>query len=289
MIYSDVEVLRRAHQLFVGNSWHPTLDAGTAPHRGLLQRTAPQPQSGAWRLPTRGGRQPATTFLGGPHGRRGRRGHRRRTPGSSRGRSAHQGRPRRGPCRCDAYPDDADGAARGRAPPSGPTAHATGPRLVGPLAGATALRGAPGAALPHDAPSRSRFAAAVVQRPRRNRGACRVVASGTPIRLGRDGSRRVRLFRVGPMVVCASGCPPRPHHLSADKRRDTGVPLAGPAGRSRIPARRTRAAGHRHQSGRRGSVFGCFGANQSAGQQRCGAPAAVTRNDRPLTRARRRG
>jgi cell wall-associated NlpC family hydrolase len=40
VIYSDVEVLRRAHQLFVGNSWHPTLDAGTAPHRGLLQRTA---------------------------------------------------------------------------------------------------------------------------------------------------------------------------------------------------------------------------------------------------------
>lgn len=37
---SDVEALSRAHQMFTGTTWHPTLDAGTAPYRSLLQRAA---------------------------------------------------------------------------------------------------------------------------------------------------------------------------------------------------------------------------------------------------------
>ena len=40
MIDSDIEVLSRAHRLFAGSTWHPTLDAGTAHHQGLLQRAA---------------------------------------------------------------------------------------------------------------------------------------------------------------------------------------------------------------------------------------------------------
>jgi cell wall-associated NlpC family hydrolase len=40
MIESDVDVLSRAHQMFVGSTRHPTLDAGTAHYRGLLRRAA---------------------------------------------------------------------------------------------------------------------------------------------------------------------------------------------------------------------------------------------------------
>ncbi len=40
MIQSEVEVLSRAHQMFAGSTWHPTLDAGTAHYRSLLQRAA---------------------------------------------------------------------------------------------------------------------------------------------------------------------------------------------------------------------------------------------------------
>jgi cell wall-associated NlpC family hydrolase len=36
VIHSEVEMLSRAHQLFAGSTWPPTLDAGTAPHRGSL-------------------------------------------------------------------------------------------------------------------------------------------------------------------------------------------------------------------------------------------------------------
>ncbi len=40
MIHNDLEVLSRAHQLFAGNGWPATLDAGTAHYRSLFQRTA---------------------------------------------------------------------------------------------------------------------------------------------------------------------------------------------------------------------------------------------------------
>ena len=40
MIENEVEVLSLAHQLFAGGTRHPTLDAGTAPYRGLLRRAA---------------------------------------------------------------------------------------------------------------------------------------------------------------------------------------------------------------------------------------------------------
>jgi peptidoglycan DL-endopeptidase CwlO len=40
VIENEVEVLRRAHQLFAGDTWPPALDAGTAPYRRLLQRAA---------------------------------------------------------------------------------------------------------------------------------------------------------------------------------------------------------------------------------------------------------
>jgi peptidoglycan DL-endopeptidase CwlO len=40
VIESDIEALSRAHQLFAGSTRHPTLDAGTAHYRGLLQRAA---------------------------------------------------------------------------------------------------------------------------------------------------------------------------------------------------------------------------------------------------------
>ncbi len=40
MIESEVDVLSRAHQMFAGSSWHPTLDAGTARHDRLLQHAA---------------------------------------------------------------------------------------------------------------------------------------------------------------------------------------------------------------------------------------------------------
>lgn len=38
MTESEIEVLTRAHRLFAGNTNQPTLDAGAAPYRGLLQR-----------------------------------------------------------------------------------------------------------------------------------------------------------------------------------------------------------------------------------------------------------
>ncbi len=38
MTESEIEVLTRAHRLFAGNASRPSLDAGTAPYRGLLQR-----------------------------------------------------------------------------------------------------------------------------------------------------------------------------------------------------------------------------------------------------------
>ncbi|MFZ1174997.1 MAG: NlpC/P60 family protein, partial [Mycobacterium sp.] len=40
MIQSEVEVLSRAHEMLAGSTWRPTLDAGTAPYRSLLQRAA---------------------------------------------------------------------------------------------------------------------------------------------------------------------------------------------------------------------------------------------------------
>ena len=40
MIHSEVEVLSRAHQLFAGSTWHPTLEPGTAHYRNLLLRAA---------------------------------------------------------------------------------------------------------------------------------------------------------------------------------------------------------------------------------------------------------
>lgn len=40
MIESEVEALSRAHQMFAGSTRRPTLDAGTAHYRGLLQRAA---------------------------------------------------------------------------------------------------------------------------------------------------------------------------------------------------------------------------------------------------------
>ena len=40
MINGEVEVLSRAHRLFAGSTWHPTLDAGTAHHRALLRPAA---------------------------------------------------------------------------------------------------------------------------------------------------------------------------------------------------------------------------------------------------------
>ncbi len=40
MSQSDVEVLSRAHQMFAGYTWHPTLNAGTGHYRNLLQRAA---------------------------------------------------------------------------------------------------------------------------------------------------------------------------------------------------------------------------------------------------------
>jgi peptidoglycan DL-endopeptidase CwlO len=40
VIGSEIEALSRAHQMFVGGTRHPTLDAGTAHYRGLLQRAA---------------------------------------------------------------------------------------------------------------------------------------------------------------------------------------------------------------------------------------------------------
>ncbi len=40
MIESEVDVLTRAHQMFSGSSWHPTLDAGTALHDRLLRHAA---------------------------------------------------------------------------------------------------------------------------------------------------------------------------------------------------------------------------------------------------------
>ncbi len=40
MIESEVEVLSRAHQLFAGSTWHPTLDAGTSHYHRLLQQAA---------------------------------------------------------------------------------------------------------------------------------------------------------------------------------------------------------------------------------------------------------
>ena len=40
MSESEVEVLSRAHQMFAGSTRHPTLDAGTAHYRRLLQRAA---------------------------------------------------------------------------------------------------------------------------------------------------------------------------------------------------------------------------------------------------------
>ncbi|OBG31198.1 C40 family peptidase [Mycobacterium sp. E3198] len=38
MTENEIEVLTRAHRLFTGNTSRPTLDAGTAPYLGLLQR-----------------------------------------------------------------------------------------------------------------------------------------------------------------------------------------------------------------------------------------------------------
>ncbi len=40
MTGSEVAMLSRAHRLFPAGAWHPSLDAGTGPHRGLLQRAA---------------------------------------------------------------------------------------------------------------------------------------------------------------------------------------------------------------------------------------------------------
>jgi cell wall-associated NlpC family hydrolase len=40
VINGEVEVLSRAHRLFAGSTWHPTLDAGTAHHRALLRPAA---------------------------------------------------------------------------------------------------------------------------------------------------------------------------------------------------------------------------------------------------------
>jgi cell wall-associated NlpC family hydrolase len=40
VIESEVEMLSRAHQLFAGSTWPPTLDAGTAHHRGMLRGAA---------------------------------------------------------------------------------------------------------------------------------------------------------------------------------------------------------------------------------------------------------
>ena len=40
MIYSEIEELSRAHQMFVGGAAHPTLDPGTAHYPELLQRVA---------------------------------------------------------------------------------------------------------------------------------------------------------------------------------------------------------------------------------------------------------
>ncbi|OIN81864.1 C40 family peptidase [Mycobacterium malmoense] len=40
MTESEIEVLSRAHQMFVGTASRPTLDAGTAHYHGLLQRAA---------------------------------------------------------------------------------------------------------------------------------------------------------------------------------------------------------------------------------------------------------
>jgi len=37
---NEVAVLSRAHRLFPAGSWQPSLDAGTAPYRGVLQRAA---------------------------------------------------------------------------------------------------------------------------------------------------------------------------------------------------------------------------------------------------------
>lgn len=60
MTESEIEVLTRAHRLFAGNTGLPTLDAGTAPYRGLLQ-LAGGPNSvvaqGIYRLAADRGRQ----------------------------------------------------------------------------------------------------------------------------------------------------------------------------------------------------------------------------------------
>src|SRR5208283_4573141 len=40
VIQSEVEVLSRAHEMLAGSTWHPTMDAGTAHYRSLLQRAA---------------------------------------------------------------------------------------------------------------------------------------------------------------------------------------------------------------------------------------------------------
>lgn len=40
MTHGEIEALSRAHELFTGGTDHPSLDAGTAPYRGLLQQAA---------------------------------------------------------------------------------------------------------------------------------------------------------------------------------------------------------------------------------------------------------
>ena len=233
MIQSEVEVLSRAHQMFAGSTWHPTLDAGTAHYRSLLQRAAGLNNGlahGGYQLAVDRSRQRLASAAG--------------TDAAAAGvlASAHRDRAQAR----DLTKSVLDEArADGTVIPVTPMAQREAMRRrvarlhaqrahvsVGPLPGATTLRRTAGVALPNVAPPRSWVgwtAAAVTERPRRNRGARRIVTTGTTICLGRDGARPVRLFWAGSVELRRGGYSPGPHHLSADQRRDPGAPFASPA------------------------------------------------------------
>ena len=246
---TDVEALSRAHQLFAGSTRTTySLDAGTGHYVGDSQRAALTATPwhtavpGRWTMPAtpgRGGRhrQPASDIIAGAPAIK---------PGPRIDPSVLDG-PARMPtlCRQPRWPSER------RAPPGRSATRPTRSRSDSPHSCATAPRRIASIALSATGIGTARAAG----RPSRNRGACRIVPVGPAICVGRSVPTSSTV-RPGQVVLCAGRYSPGSHHLSADQRWHSGVPFSGAARRSRLPARRSRPARHRKQSGCGGALFG---------------------------------
>ncbi len=86
MTVSEIDALNRAHQMFVGSTRQPKLDADTSRYRDLAERAAGLNSDAIqshYQLVADRNRQ--ALRVRGSNGRRGRRRYRRRSPGPGQG------------------------------------------------------------------------------------------------------------------------------------------------------------------------------------------------------------